>query len=85
MSIKREVKRERKSTYKHLRKLRKARDMASEATKNKKLPYKLSTVVEWFSEDAKFSTTKGIALLIHKGMPRYALLSHARKPVRRKK
>lgn len=69
LSIKKYVKWERNARYNNLRKVRKARDMASAATKNKTAPWKMSRVLLRFHADINRSTTKGLARLIYHYMP----------------
>ena len=75
------VKRQRRTKYKNLRKVRKARDMASAATR-KKEPWKTSRVLQRFQTDISSSTTKGLANLIYHHMPKH---SNPPRPVSRKK
>lgn len=81
MSIEKYVKRQRKDKYKNLRKVRKARDMVSSATQNKKGALKLSRLVERLNADISTITTKELARLIYHQMPKYLWATISR-PVR---
>lgn len=82
MSVDKYVRRERRARYKNLRKVRKARDMASAATKNKISPWKLSRVVTRFHADISSSTTKTLAKIIYHYMPKHL---NPPRPVRKRK
>lgn len=82
MSIEKYVKRERHARYKNLRKVRKARDMASAAIKIKKVPWKVSRVLSRFHADINSYTTIDLAYMIYRHMPKH--LNPPLPPVRKK-
>lgn len=70
MSIEKYAMRERRARYKNIRKVRKARDIASKIAKDKNVPWKVSRVMVRFHADIHGSTLKRLAKLIYHYMPK---------------
>ncbi len=69
MLLQRTLEKERKAMYKNLRKMRKARDIASAAKKGKKEAWKLSVVARRFKADAFRSSKEELSIMIYHYMP----------------
>jgi len=69
MGIAIRIKRERRIEYKRLRKLRKARDVASALSKNKTKPYRLSIVKRHYNSHIDVLFVGDLAHVIMTGMP----------------